>query len=266
MNINYHVHTTLCNHATGTMPDFIRKAISLKLAEICFLDHLTLNPEGKGLTMAREEVALYFHATRNLAHQYRNAISVKVGLEIDFHPDFVGIFNSIVETFDFDVIGGSVHYLGEIDIVTRNSDWAKGKGETNAIYDRYFKQMNLMLDHPFFDVVCHFDLLKKFGRLPQKSFGCEIDGLLAKIKAKNLVLEVNTSGYELSVKEAYPSAEILKKCYRIGIPVTLGSDAHKPNQLVAHYEKAKTLLTRAGYSHLCTFSRRQHSQIPINNT
>jgi histidinol-phosphatase (PHP family) len=263
MNINYHVHTPLCNHATGTMPGYIREAIFLGLEEICFLDHLTLNPADKGLTMAPEEVGLYFQAARNLAHRFRNEIAVKVGLEIDFHPDYTTLLNDITGTFDFDVIGCSVHYLGQNEIVTRKSDWAHGKEDTNTVYAHYFELLNRMLDHDFFDMVCHFDLPKKFGRLPGKSFDSEIDGLLVRIKDKGLSLEVNTSGWGYPIGEAYPSANILKKSCQLGIPVTLGSDAHRPDQLISHYDKASALLTNAGYTHLSTFSRRRRGRIPI---
>ncbi|MFH0727017.1 MAG: histidinol-phosphatase [Pseudomonadota bacterium] len=265
MNINYHVHTPLCNHATGSMLDYIREAIRLGLKEICFLDHLTLNPADRGLSMTPEEVALYVQAARNLAHRFRDEIGVKVGLEIDFHPDFIALFTHIAKTFDFDVIGGSVHYLGPMDIVTRRGDWKSGKGDTDAVYGHYFEVLHRMLDHDFFDMVCHFDLLKKFGRLPDESFESEIDGLLTRIKDKGLALEVNTSGYGHPVGEAYPSGKILCKCFRHGIPITLGSDAHRPDQLISHYDNARALITAAGYTHLSTFSRRQRGRIPINH-
>ena len=264
MNINYHVHTLLCNHATGTMPGYIREAIRIGLREICFLDHLTLNPADRGLSMAPEEVALYYHTARDLAHRYRDEIIVKIGLEIDFYPGAIEVFHDIAGTFDFDVIGGSVHYLGQLDIVTRHSGWGQGKGDTDTVYAQYFKVMHHMLDHDYFDMVCHFDLPKKFGRLPGKSFDGEMDGLLMRIKDKGLALEVNTSGYGHPVCESYPSDNTLKKCCEHGIPVTLGSDAHRPDQLTAHYDKARVLLSIAGYTHLSTFSRRRRGRIPIN--
>jgi histidinol-phosphatase (PHP family) len=265
MNINYHVHTPLCNHATGSMLDYTRHAIRLGLEEICFLDHLTLTPADKGLTMAPDEVGLYFQAARDLANRYRDEISVKVGLEIDFHPGFMAIFDDIVGTYDFDVIGGSVHYLGQTDIVTRHSDWGHGKGDPDAVYARYFEALHRLLDHDFLDMICHFDLPKKFGRLPRKSFEAEIEGLLAKMKEKDLTLEVNSSGYGHPIGEPYPSAKILTRCLEHGIPVTLGSDAHRPDQLTAHYDKTRAMLMAVGYSHLSYFTRRRRRRIPLNH-
>jgi histidinol-phosphatase (PHP family) len=263
MNINYHIHTPLCNHAVGSMPRYIREAVSLGLAEICFLDHLTLNPADRRLSMSLEEVPLYFLAARELAYQHREEIQVKVGLEIDFYPDAVELIETIVQTFDFDVIGCSVHFLGAFDIVSKRGDWRFGKGDTDEVYALYFKTMNQMLDHDFFDLICHFDLPKKYGRYSQLPFSEEIDRLLLRIKEKGVVVELNTSGYSHLANEAYPSPAILEKCFNLGIPISLGSDAHHPDQLISHYDQAERLFHSVGYTHLATFYRRCLGQSPI---
>lgn len=263
MRINYHVHTPLCNHAAGTMPEYICRAISLGFSEICFLDHLTLNPADKGLTMRIEEVPLYFHSVRRLAQRYKDEIRVKVGLEIDYHPDFTELIHEVVATFDFDVIGSSIHYPAGIDIVTRHSGWRNGEGDTDAVYALYFAVMDRMLDEDYFDMICHFDLPKKYGRLPTRSFMGVIDALLIKIKAKGIAVEINTSGLDCPVQEMYPSPQIIAACHRLGVPITLGSDAHSPDQLDRCYETAYKALSRIGCTHLTAFSGRRMRQIPI---
>jgi histidinol-phosphatase (PHP family) len=120
-----------------------------------------------------------------------------------------------------------------------------------------------MLDYNYYDIICHFDLLKKFGRRPLKTFDKEINEILSKIKKKNLSLELNTSGYNHPVNEAYPSREIIEKCFEKGIFFTLGSDAHKPESVGQHYNKALPLLITAGYSHIVTFEKRCLKMIPI---
>ena len=60
--IDYHIHTRLCNHAKGTMEEYIQSAVAKGLREICFLDHLTLTKAGRTLSMAPDEVPLYFQS------------------------------------------------------------------------------------------------------------------------------------------------------------------------------------------------------------
>ena len=45
--IDYHVHTSFCNHAAGTMEQPVRAAGGKGLATICFPDHLTLQEAGR---------------------------------------------------------------------------------------------------------------------------------------------------------------------------------------------------------------------------
>ena len=69
--IDYHVHTMLCNHATGTMEAYVRAAVAKGLQTICFLDHLTLQEGGRHNAMHPREVPMYVNAARRLARQYR---------------------------------------------------------------------------------------------------------------------------------------------------------------------------------------------------
>lgn len=261
--IDYHVHTSLCKHAQGTAEAYIRKAIDIGLKDVCFLDHLTVRPFEKNLSMAPEEVSGYFEALQVLKHRYRGDIRVKIGLEIDYHPDLTDFFVEIVERFDFDVIGGSLHFPDDLNIVSRSSDWKAGRVDPDRVYPIYFEQLQTMLDCTYFDVVCHFDLVKKFGWKPPAPFEHAVDRVLSKIRQRNLTVEINTSGYDHPAREPYPSADIIKKCREHGIRITLGSDAHAPDQVGRHYDRAIPLLLAAGYRHLTTFTLRQPGKIEI---
>jgi len=263
--IDYHIHTMLCNHAKGSMEAYIQKAIDVGLKEICFLDHLTMHESGKMLSMTPEEVPFYFQAARILKQRYKNVIKVKAGLEIDFSPAHIDLFHDITETYSFDVIGSSLHFPGDLDIVRHSSDWRHGKLDADYVYGLYFSQLERMLDYNYFDVVCHIDLIKKFNRKPAISFEKEFDTVLSKIKSKDLTVEVNTSGYNYAIGEPFPSLNILKKCHESGICVTLGSDAHNPASVGQHYDEALSMLLSAGYRQLATFTARKRGTISLDN-
>ena len=261
--IDYHLHTLFCNHATGSMERYIQSAVDLGLREICFLDHLTIQRAEPGLSMTPEEVPFYFQAVQVLKQKYRKEISIKAGLEIDFNPAFTDFFQDIIETFAFDVIAASLHFPGDTDIVTHRSAWRHGRDDVDNVYELYFEHLKKMLDHRYFDVICHIDLIKKFGQKPSRSFEKEFDEILLMVKDKNLTVEVNTSGYDHPVGDIYPSWEVLKKCHEQGIHITLGSDAHHPANVGRHYERVLPILLSAGYRRLSTFTKRQRTEIQI---
>lgn len=261
--IDYHVHTQLCNHARGPMEAYIRQAITMGLKEMCFLDHLTMHDYGKRLSMTPKEVPLYFQAVQQLKHKYRGKIKVKAGLELDFVPEYTDFFQTIVDTYSFDMIGSSLHFLGDMDIVTSKSDWKKGNLDIDYVYGLYFSQLDKMLDYNYFDVICHIDLIKKFGWKPSASFDKVFHKILLKIKKKNLAVEINTSGYEYPVNEVFPSPAIIRECYKLGINITIGSDSHKPESIGQHYDKVLPLLISAGYRQLTTFTKRKQKMVPL---
>ena len=265
--IDYHIHTSLCNHAQGAMETYIRKAVDMGFTEICFLDHLTVRESarksGEGLSMTPGEVPFYFQAIQRFKHRYRGIIRVKAGIEIDFNPVYTNLFIDILGTYAFDVVGSSVHFIDGLDIVSSGSVWKNGEMDTDRVYGIYFEYLEKMLDHDYFDVVCHLDLVKKFGRRARRSFDNELDAILSKIRDKHLAVEINTGGYDNPVKEVYPSPGIIRKCYEKGIGITLGSDAHRPENVGRHYDEALPLLLSAGYRSLSTFTRRRRSEVPI---
>ena len=263
--IDYHVHTSLCNHATGTMEAYVQAAIDKNLSTICFLDHLTFQAGGREQAMHPDEVSGYVDAARRLARQYRSTIDVRVGLEVDFSPRHVDQCIQIVNRFDLDVVGGSVHFIDGQDVVSGRSAWSRGELNTGRVYRRYLEVLESMLDYDYLDVVCHLDLPKKFGNRPSPSVRQGFVNLLGKIKARNLAIELNTSGFRYPVKEAFPSQDLLKRCARLQIPVVTGSDAHSPAAVGRDFGPAKKLLQAAGYRHLTAFCHRQRECVPLRD-
>ena len=245
------------------MERYIRSAADLGLGEICFLDHLTVQAAEKGLSMSLKEIFYYFQAVQVLKQKYRHTIPIKVGLEIDFNPDHTGLFQEIAGTYAFDVIATGLHFPGGIDVVSHRSSWCSGEKDTDYVYGLFFEQLEKMLDYTYFDVICHMDLIKKFDRKPSRSVDRAMDAILSKIKEKNLTVEVNTSGFNHPIQTPYPSLDIIRKCHEMGISITLGSDAHKPEDVGQHYERVLPMILSVGYRNLATFTKRRRSEIPI---
>lgn len=264
--IDYHIHTPLCNHATGQMEQYIQQAIQLELKEICFLDHLILHGAGNPSSMAIEEVALYFNALRRLQRQYRDTIMIKIGLEVDFDPHNMALIEAIINRFAFDVIASSVHFIENKNIMSRNAHTA-GK-RTCDLTEKYIDQLNAMLAFDYFDIICHMDVIKKFHAKASllgwnNEYEKKIDAILTKISYKGVTVEINTSGFTHPVKECYPSLALLRKCNQKNITITLGSDAHRPRNVGQYFDDAFRIAHSAGYSHLSVFSNRKRHSIKI---
>ena len=261
--IDYHVHTSLCNHANGAMAEYIQKAVKTGLREICFLDHLTLHQNGKSQSMEPGDVPFYFHSVRQLAHEFEHQILVKVGLEVDFDLKTADQAEDIFRPFDFDVIGGSVHFIDDMNIVSSKNTKNRENQPIDEICDRYLDSLDQMVSRKFADIVCHLDVIKKFGRRPSPWLSEKFDALLSKISYNHLTIELNTSGVDHPAAEFYPGAALLKACHSLDISMTIGSDAHAPGQVGRHFESAIGLLRGMGFRNVSAFTRRKRYGIPI---
>ena len=56
-------------------------------------------------------------------------------------------------------------------------------------------------------------------------------------------------------------SEVLDR--RRGIPITLSSDAHHPEQIARHYQQAVAVLKKTGYRQITTFRNRNKIPLPI---
>ena len=261
--IDYHVHTSLCNHATGSMEQYVRAAVGKGLATICFLDHLTFQKAGRANAMFPGEVPMYLNTARRLARQFRDRISVRVGLEVDFSIRHVDLCVEIVNTFDLDVVGSSVHFLDGDDVVSQRSAWARGEISADDVYPKYLGLLESMLDYDYFDMICHLDLPKKYNKRPSPPAVEGFLDVLKKIREKDLAVELNTSGFYYPVKEAFPSPELLGRCAQLQIPIVTGSDAHTPETVGRGFDRARGLLNVAGYRHMAGFSHRRREVVPL---
>ena len=97
MLIDYHMHTSLCKHAVGTIEEYIKAGIEKGLHEIGFTDHMPM-PSGydPSYRMNLDEIDIYFDMVRNGRKVFPD-ITVKLGIEADYHPDQLQFVKSFLE-------------------------------------------------------------------------------------------------------------------------------------------------------------------------
>jgi len=100
---------------------------------------------------------------------------------------------------------------------------------------------------------------------PTMDFDDKIDVVLNEVKTAGMVVEVNTAGLRKPVQEIYPSRPILEKIFEEQIDITLGSDAHKPEDVGYAFDEAIALIKEIGFDHLVTFKRRVKQVINLND-
>jgi histidinol-phosphatase (PHP family) len=258
MKIDYHVHTLFSDGRKG-LQDYIDQAVKRRLAEIGFSDHIHFQKASWSMDFAN----LPNYLNQINAIKQTSRISVKAGLEVEFVPSKMDGFMQMLKKFDLDYLLGSVHYIGDwlIDSEREIHGW-RGK-DVDHVYHQYFNLIQEMAKTGLFDVIGHLDLPKKFGFRPKNDIVNLLLETVEVISQSKMCVEVNTSGLRKPCHEIYPSEILLKMCFDHGLPVTLGSDAHSPEDVGADFDKAFKLLKAVGYTEIVRFTGRNKELIEL---
>jgi histidinol-phosphatase (PHP family) len=208
-----------------------------------------------------------------LKEVYKKQIHIKIGFEIDYIDNQEDKINSYFNRYKsrLDFIIASIHVLnsdrglwGMDDIIFSQEYDAIG---TDNVYSQYYEVLRNMINTKEFDfdIIGHFDLPKKFNKIPKNKelIMSEIIETLELAKKRDVTIEINTAGFRKDVKEQYPSIDIIKKLYELDIPILLGSDAHSPNELAWQFKSIIKTLKKIGYNQLASFEKRKRSLIEI---
>lgn len=263
MLCDYHLHTPLCRHADGTVTEYLEAARRKTLLEIGFSDHAP-NPDGYDSPhrMTVKEFSLYQDMLRPLLNGSRPA--VLFGLEADYYPGCERFLQPFLQQHPFDYILGSVHYLEHWGFDNPEERHVWDSVDVTQTWRTYFTLMGRLAESRLFDIVGHLDLPKKFGhRPPEAKIRDMAQPALDKVAAAGMCIEINTSGLRKPVGEIYPSVLLLKLAREREIPITFGSDAHRPAEVGYAFDQALRLARKAGYTRTARYSRRQKTLEPL---
>lgn len=256
--VDYHMHTTFSD-GKDTYPAYLDIARRKDLAEIGFTDHITMVPVD--WCVKEIDYPVMKENLKSLCNNFSEDVQVRFGIEVDYFPGKEEELREVIAYFPVDYVIGSIHFLGDWNFDTDQSYY--GKWPNDELYKTYFELVQQAAKSGLFDVIGHLDLIKKFRCWPESDQTHLYEQTLKVIKEANVVIELNTSGLDRPCHEFYPSKKILEIASKYGIPVTLGSDAHQPDQVARHYEDAIQLLKEVGYTKIVRFRNRIRHDINL---
>lgn len=261
--MDLHTHTYLCGHAEGMPEDYINTAIERGITIYGISDHAPL-PDGmrEGITMHESEAEGYIELVHSLKEHYAGRIDIRTGFEVDY-PEQATFSEAYYTDERIDYLIGSCHFLGDwpIDMPERLDEYdVRG---VDAVVEQYLSNMLAMVKSRKYNIIGHFDLFKKFGHRPKKSFRDMIAAIAEEARINEVAIEINTSGLRKPVGEMYPSDDIVALFAREGAPFTLGSDSHAPLEVGRDFDKALAVLAKHGVTELSSYRMRNREVLTI---
>ncbi|MCX6133535.1 MAG: histidinol-phosphatase HisJ [Ignavibacteriales bacterium] len=266
MIVDYHTHNRLCRHAQGDLEEYVQAAIRLGLDEVACSDHAPLpgdyDPRHR---MTLEEFnSDYTPVVSALKEKYGGKIRIKYAIEVDY-LDWAAEWNQkFIGQNDFDFVLGSVHFIGPRGQEKPLFGPEYGKHELESLYEGYYQTIADSAKSGMFDVISHCDIVKKFGIFSSKRVDDLVREAMTQIRNGGLCIEVNTSGLRKPEKETYPSQKILALARELKIPLTIGSDAHTPEDVGRDFDIAVDLVQAYGGGRLSVFEKRQRTEVNVS--
>ncbi|HWQ76133.1 MAG TPA: histidinol-phosphatase HisJ family protein [Syntrophomonas sp.] len=255
MLVDYHVHALAHGEYKGDrewLSAFVEKACNIGIVEMGFSEHDEF--------MAGLDPAVF----QQVQGDYRQDIKLRLGIEIDYIPGKEAELAHMISQVDYDYTIGSVHFIDGWAFDHPDYKELFGNRDIDAIYGRYAQILMQMADSRLFDIAGHIDLVKIWGHRPRQRKAADyFRPVFAKIKQAGMTVEINSAGLRKPVGEIYPADELLSILYEMNIPITLGSDAHHPDQMGAGLAEAREAAIKAGYKNITVFDQRRSSSIPI---
>lgn len=270
--IDCHVHTERCRHAGGCAVDYVRAAAARGIETLTFTEHLPLAPaiaervEGaEGYAMPAHELADYHAEVARAAVLGRElGVEVLLGCEADLVPLGVDHARELIAAYPYDLVLGSVHFVGDwaFDDPDRTDGYADW--DIRELWERYFADLAEAARTGLADAIAHPDLVKKFCFRPEGDLTGLYRDLAGALASAGVAVEVNSAGLRKPCAELYPGPELLRELSAAGVPATVGSDAHAPEEVGAGLTQAVIALKEAGYRSVVVFRGRQPVEVGID--
>lgn len=174
------------------------------------------------------------------------------GIEIGEPTADLPLAARLLAAHPYDMVLASQHSLEDTDYYLL--DYAhRSDAALEREMERYFEAVLEVVRWDGFDSLAH--LTYPFRYMPEKWRNGDyrrwqgvLDELLGRLAQNGKALEINTSGLRKGIGMTSPDRPLIERFYRLGGRyVTLGSDAHRPNEVGANLRDAADLARDIGF-------------------
>lgn len=289
---DYHLHLhphrpTASAPPPGVYPDgyidrYVEQAHERGVTELGFTEHLYRCVESEPVLgrwwesetdrRLRGSIEEVIRAERNLSlHRYAEVVldakerglPVKLGLEVDFQPGTEEQVLALLAEYPFDFLIGSVHWIGgwAFDRTSGLEEFRR-RGVRTA-YEQYFGLLTALAASGMVDVLAHADVIKRGGIRPDEPVDDLYQPVVDAAAASGTAVEVSSAGLRQRAEELYPAPDLLARFFAGGVPITLASDAHLPEQAAWGHDTVVAAAWAAGYRSHLRFEARRPQVVPL---
>ncbi|MFZ5975825.1 MAG: histidinol-phosphatase HisJ family protein [Bacillota bacterium] len=264
MFADYHTHSDSSFDSIAPMESMIQASIDMGMDHFCLTDHLEIDYRFSKLCYSLEPKAYNKYQEKVIA-QFPWA-DVRKGIELGLQPHLKNEMARLLCGCNFDFIIASVHYIGNQDPYF--PEFFDGMSSRDA-YTAYLQELIACLSgFEEYSVVGHICYPSRFIPFEKKTMAyadlADIsDELLKMVIQSGHGIEVNTSSYATH-NMPVPGFDYVRRYKELGGEIiTIGSDAHRPEDMGRFFDQALEGIKASGFRYLTAFKEMQPEFVKI---
>jgi histidinol-phosphatase (PHP family) len=277
---NLHTHTEFCD-GSGAPEEYVKAALNAGFHSLGFSSHAPVPFKNNFAIRDDDELKKYCSVIRGLRLKYMDKISIWLALELDYIEGVSRDFQVLKDACRLDYTIGSVHLVRngndeslwfidgpKVESYDEGLENIYG-GDIRKAVTTYYEQVSRMIITQKPDIIGHFDKIKmhnrdRYFREDEAWYRTLVMDLLDTIERSGGIIEVNTRGiYKKRCADLYPGKWLLKEIHKKGLPVTLSSDAHRPEEIDGYYAETIEILKIIGFKSLLFYNHEGWKEQPI---
>lgn len=249
----------------STPDEMCKVALDKRITHLAITDHFEANNDPEGLDMPYHASAAYEYiavAREKFAH----VLTLSYGIEAGQIHQYPTLSEKFLSSHPFETVIGSVHNLrGKPDFYFWDMK-NMSEDEFFGYWIAYLREILELLTFGGIDILAHLTYPIRYLIQSGRNYDLSKDqGLLElildRVLSLGILLEVNTSGYRQGMESTLPDRRILSLYRQMGgNRISIGSDAHKPWDIGADYDRAEEFLLSLGFDRVSFVQNKQISE------
>ena len=260
-----HVHTDASEDSDAPIRSMCDAAVAQGLEVLAITDHAEIvgyQENGYDRTVVQS-----WKESGEVAAEYDGRLRIARGIELGEPLYDLNITQDILGRHTFDFVLGSMHKLGDEADYYFYDYTGRDIGRE---MEKYFEAVLDMVRWGGFHSLAH--LTYPFRYMPEdrrpadyRRWQGQLDDILRLLVQKGLALEINTSGLRsASICRPSPELPVVKRFRELGGElITVGSDAHRPQDVASHIPYAIEMAREAGFRHTAVYFGGRPEMVPI---
>ena len=274
-----HTHTKISPDSDAKLQDMLNAAQTAGLAAIALTDHIELcrwHPQKYYNTPPRNEEDFYEYGVRFEMAMAQNAVAkamdtggvqVISGIELGEPNVDIRLAERVYLDKRLDFVIASLHELPhKLDFYFL--DYAKE--DADALLTDYFETLRSIAGQDCYDVLGHITYPLRYMEgdagiaVDMAKYRDTIADTFKTVIARGKGIELNTSGYRQTYGKPFPDEDLLRLYKDLGGEMlTLGSDAHKPEDVGAGIAQGAALAKSVGFDRVCYYLHHEPQFLPL---